>query len=175
MEEAEAVEMQIGRPLRAVSPVVSRCHLGLPVVVAVPPVLGDGTPFPTRFWLTCPLARRRVGRLESAGGVKAMERRVASDETFAKALDEANRRYARERDALVPEGAGYRPRGGVGGSETGGVKCLHAHLADTLAGNDNPVGDLVVPWVQPLDCAVACVIEDGEGTAFNNPDWGEPT
>ena len=35
--------------------------MGLPVVVAVPPLLDDGTPFPTRYWLTCPLARIRVG------------------------------------------------------------------------------------------------------------------
>ena len=34
----------------------SRCHLGLPVVVRVPPILDDGTPFPTHYWLTCPLA-----------------------------------------------------------------------------------------------------------------------
>ena len=62
MSDETTVEAQIGRPLRAASRVVARCHLGLPVVVAVPPILEDGTPFPTRYWLTCPLAVTRIGR-----------------------------------------------------------------------------------------------------------------
>jgi hypothetical protein len=32
--------------------------------------------------------------------------------------------------------------GGVGGTRRG-VKCLHAHLANYLAGDDDPVGTLV--------------------------------
>ncbi|MBU6516198.1 MAG: DUF501 domain-containing protein, partial [Acidobacteria bacterium] len=37
-------------------------------------------------------------------------------------------------------------RGGVGGTRVG-VKCLHAHLANHLAGNDDPVGRLVADEV----------------------------
>ena len=76
MDDREVVAAQIGRPLRAAANVVSRCHLGLPVVVQVPPLLDDGTPFPTLYWLSCPLAAKRVGRVESVGGVKTMERRA---------------------------------------------------------------------------------------------------
>ena len=55
-------------------------------------------------------------------------------------IDDAHRRYAAERDALVPDDhAGPRPSGGVGGTRTG-VKCLHAHYAWHLAGGDDPVG-----------------------------------
>jgi len=49
------------------------------------------------------------------------------------------------------------------------VKCLHAHYADHVAGNNNPIGELVAPWVEPLDCTIPCV--DGE---VINPAWSEP-
>ena len=138
------------------------------MAVAVPPLLDDGTPFPTRYWLSCPAARARVGRLEAAGGVKAMDRRIRNDSAFAEAVARADRRYALQRDALLPPEAIHRPVGGVGGG-TGGVKCLHAHYADHVAGNDNPIGALVAPWVEPLDCTIPCV--DGE---VINPAWSEP-
>ena len=57
------VAVQIGRPPRSDSRVLFTCHLGLPVVVETPPILDDGTPFPTRYWLTCPLAVKRVSRI----------------------------------------------------------------------------------------------------------------
>ena len=69
MDDDAVVAAQIGRPLRSAAVTARRCHLGLPVVITVPPLLDDGTPFPTRYWLCCPLAQRRVGRLESSGGV----------------------------------------------------------------------------------------------------------
>lgn len=163
-EDRQIVEIQIGRPLRAASSIVARCHLGVPVVVRVPPILDDGTPFPTLYWLTCPLARTRIGRLESAGGVQRMEGKRSSDPAFAAHLDSAHRAYERDRDALLDETTVPRPSGGVGGSE--GVKCLHAHYAHTRAGGDNPVGDLVAGWIEPLDCAVECVVDGA-----TNPEW----
>lgn len=147
---------------------VARCHLGLPVVAAVPPFLDDGTPFPTRYWLACPLANVRVGRIESLGGVRRMESRIANDPVFAERLSASHSRYAKERDALVPDGAEHRPSGGVAGSSRG-VKCLHAHYADHAAGNDNPIGEAVAMWVEPLDCEKPCVVGGGR-----NPDWLEP-
>lgn len=168
LTDRRTLEVQIGRPLRADSPVVARCPLGLPVVVAVPPVLDDGTPFPTRYWLACPLARSRVGRLEALGGVRRMEARLASDPEFAAAMATTHDRYRRERDRLIPEAVEHRPTGGVAGSSAG-VKCLHAHYADHLAGNDNPVGAMVAPWIEPLDCDTPCVV-DGEKSL----QWIEP-
>lgn len=168
----EVVAAQIERPLRAPADVAVRCHLDLPVVTRVPPLLDDGTPFPTRYWLSCPLAVRRVGRIEAAGGVRTMERRAAALPAFGRRLEAAHARYAAERDGLVPPGAGIRPSGGVGGAARG-VKCLHAHYADHAAGNLNPVGALVSPWVEPLDCAEPCVVRAGEGM-IRNPDWREP-
>jgi len=164
-DDREVIEAQIGRPLRADSTLVATCHLGLPVVVKVPPLLDDGTPFPTTYWLTCPLAASRIGRLEAAGGVKRMEAKAASDKEFALRLDKANHTYEDERDSLLEPGTSPAPSGGVGGTRTG-VKCLHAHYAHTRSGGDNPVGELVAGWIEPLDCDVECVV-GGE----RNPDW----
>ena len=173
MNDQQVVAVQLDRPLRAAIDVVFRCPLGLPAVVAVPPLLKDGTPFPTRYWLSCPLARIRVGRLESAGGVKAMERWVDADPAIGARFQAAAERYAAERDSLVPESTTHRPSGGVAGSERG-VKCLHAHYADYRAGHDNPVGEVVAPWVDPLDCAMPCVAEQDDGAVGRNPAWREP-
>jgi hypothetical protein len=167
------VEAQLERSVRSEVEVVARCHLAMPVVIRVPPFLADGTPFPTRYWLTCPLASRRIGRLESVGGIAAMERRAEQIPEFGRRLDEAHERYAAERDGLVPAGVEPRPSGGVGGARAG-VKCLHAHYADYAAGNPNPVGEATAPWVEPLDCSVTCVVAS-DGRAVRNPEWRERT
>jgi uncharacterized protein len=168
VSERATVEAQIGRPLRADSTVVATCSLGLPVVVAVPPVLDDGTPFPTTYWLTCPLAHTRVGRLESLGGVRRLEAWIDADPRRRTQLDAAHQRYATDRDAMVAGSPAHLPTGGVAGS-TSGVKCLHAHYADHAAGNANPVGAAVAPFVEPLDCTRPCVMD-----AARNPAWIEP-
>ena len=172
MTDDQVVEIQIGRPLRGAADIVARCSLGLPVVTRVQPILEDGTPMPTRYWLSCPLAQRRIGRLESSGGVKAMDRKIRNDPEFAAEMTEAHARYAAERTAAIPEGASPVPRGGVAGIERGS-KCLHAHYADTAAGNHNPIGALVQPWIEPLDCTAPCVVESRDG-AIHNRQWVEP-
>lgn len=164
-DDRKVIEAQIERPLRADPEVALRCHLGLPVVVQVPPILDDGTPFPTIYWLTCPLLKSRIGRLEGAGGVKRMEAKAENDPGFGRALDDAHESYRTERDELLGARDGPRPSGGVGGARAG-VKCLHAHYAHSRSGAENPVGRLVAEWVEPTDCEQACVVD---GTF--NTDW----
>jgi hypothetical protein len=104
-------------------------------VIRNAPLLHDGTPMPTRYWLLDPVLLQVIGRLEAAGGVKRAEAEVDPV-----ALADAHRRYAAERDADIPaDHDGPRPFGGVGGTRQG-VKCLHAHYAWFLAGGDDPVG-----------------------------------
>ncbi len=172
MGDREVVEAQLGRPLRSQADVVVRCHLGVPVVTRVPPLLDDGTPFPTRYWLTCPLAVRRISRLEAGGAVAEMDRRAVRDPAFGDALESAHVAYAAERDAALADAAGPVPSGGVGGARAG-VKCLHAHYAHHAVGGPNPVGAWTAPQIEPLDCTVPCVIEDDTG-AHANPAWREP-
>lgn len=135
MVDQEAVSTLLGRVPRADFEVVVRSESGAPVVIRNSPLLHDGTPMPTRYWLVGEVERLAVSRLEAAGGVRAAEAEVGAD-----ALAAAHGRYAAERDAVIPEGhAGPRPTGGVGGCRRG-VKCLHAHYAWFLAGGDDPVG-----------------------------------
>lgn len=108
---------------------------GVPLVIRNAPVLVDGTPMPTRYWLVGKEARLAVDRLEAGGGVRAAEAAVDPEE-----LARAHAIYAAEREAAIPAGwGGPRPSGGVGGTRKG-VKCLHAHYAWYLAGGDDPVG-----------------------------------
>jgi hypothetical protein len=173
MDDRDVVEIQIGRPPRSVIRVRTRCHLGLPVVIDVPPILDDGTPFPTTHWLTCPLAVVRISRLESAGGVRDADLRVRSDPDVAAAFAVSMRRYEAARDAQIPaDWDGPTPTGGIAGS-SGGVKCLHAHYADTAAGNQNPIGEDVAAGIEPLGCTVGCVADVGEGPT-RNEQWVEP-
>jgi len=134
-DDAAALADLLGREPRAEFEVVVRDAGGAPVVIRNAPLLDDGTPMPTRFWLVDPRVSARVARLESAGGVRAAEAAVD-----AAALLDAHTRYAAERDAALPvDHEGPRPHGGVGGTRVG-VKCLHAHYAWHLAGGDDPVG-----------------------------------
>ena len=129
----------LGRPPQAEFEVVVRTLAGRPAVIRNAPLLDDGTPMPTRYWLVDPDLVLAVSRLEGDGGVRAAEAAVDPEELAA-----AHTTYAAERDAALPSGhRGPRPHGGVGGTRTG-VKCLHAHYAYFLAGGDDPVGR----WVE---------------------------
>lgn len=132
--DREVVAGLLGREPRGFV-VVVRDREGRPVVIGNPPVLDDGSPMPTRFWLVGRELTAAVSRLESHGGVKEAE--AAVDPA---ALRAAHERYAGERQAEMPPGySGPVPSGGVGGTRVG-VKCLHAHLAWYLAGGEDPVG-----------------------------------
>jgi hypothetical protein len=134
-DEVAVVASLLGRTPAGAFEVVVRDETGAPVVIRNAPLLDDGRPMPTRYWLVGPREVLAVSRLEAAGGVRRAEAVV--DPT---ALAAAHVRYAGERDAAVPpDWSGPRPHGGVGGTATG-VKCLHAHYAWFLAGGDDPVG-----------------------------------
>jgi hypothetical protein len=130
-----AVEQLLGRPVQGRFEVVVRHADGSPVVLLNHPLLDDGTPMPTRYWLVGEPERTLVSRLEADGGVRRAEAEIPAD-----VLADAHARYGRERDAAIPaDHVGPRPSGGVGGTRMG-VKCLHAHYGWFLAGGDDPVG-----------------------------------
>lgn len=133
--DREMVRELLGREPLAEFDVVVRDASGWPVVIRNGPLLPDGTPMPTRYWLVGRRETLLVSRLEAAGGVRRAEATVDPA-----ALAAAHSRYAAERDAAIPaDHIGPRPSGGVGGTRTG-VKCLHTHYAWHLAGGDDPVG-----------------------------------
>lgn len=132
----EATTVMLGRPPTGDFEVCCRHPAsGAPVVIRNAPLLRDGTPMPTRYWLVDRVLGAAVSRLEASGGVRAAEAAVSAEDVEA-----AHAAYATERDAAIPLAhPGPRPSGGVGGTRRG-VKCLHAHLAYFLSGGNDPVG-----------------------------------
>ena len=150
--ERNLIEAQIGRAVRGSVAVAARCRYGLPVVVRTAPLLPDGTPFPTLYWLACPAARVAVGRLEAAGWNARLSERVATDPDLAAAHAAAHAGYLAQRDAI----ARLEGDPGVGGLP-GRVKCLHALYAHQAATGADPVGRIVSQVVDPIDCPGPCV------------------
>lgn len=144
--DVAAVIALLGREPQADFEVVVRTASGAPVVLRNAPLLRDGTPMPTRYWLVDPDLNRLVGAVEAEGGVRAADAAIAP-EVIASVHDA----YAAERDAALPVGhTGPRPSGGVGGTRRG-VKCLHAHYANLLAGADDAVGAWTEAALDALD------------------------
>ena len=146
------IEAEIGRDVRGSVAVAARCRYGLPAVVRTAPLLPDGTPFPTLYWLACPAARVAVGRLEAAGWNAKLSERVATEPDLAAAHAAAHASYLAQRDAMAP----LPGNPGVGGLP-GRVKCLHALYAHQAATGANPVGRIVSQAVDPIDCPGPCV------------------
>lgn len=145
------VEAQLGRSLRGRWRVARRCHLGLPMAIETHPRLEDGTPFPTLFWLTCPLLVKRASRLESGGYMTELTDRLGADQGFRDRLVAAMDRYSSRRDAHAVI-ASAQPGGGPER-----VKCLHAHLAHELGDGPNPVGGATLAQTGWPDCVEGCV------------------
>ena len=142
----------LGREPMGAFEVVVRNDEGDPVVLKNFPVLADGRPMPTLYWLCGERESMLIGRLEAIGGVRRSEEAVGLD-----VVNAIHDRYREERDAVLDESGisvEHRPTGGVGGTRNG-LKCLHAHYGYWLAGGDDPVG----AWVdQHLD-------------EVNSPNW----
>jgi hypothetical protein len=123
------------------------------MVIENHPMLDDGSPFPTLYWLTCPILIKRVSTLEAEGSMADVTERLARDASLKGRLAAALDRYRTRRDShtRIEESGG--PPGG--GPER--VKCLHAHVAHELAGGDNPVGSLTLAATGWPDCVAPCV------------------
>ena len=137
--DVAALTELLGRAPRAGFEVVVRGADGDPIVIRNAPLLDDGTPMPTRYWLVDRKVSAQVSRLESAGGVRAAEAAV-DPEAVARRARALRPRTRSRRCRPTTRSA---PHGGVGGTRRG-VKCLHAHYAYYLAGGDDPVGR----WVE---------------------------
>jgi hypothetical protein len=154
--DQQVVAAQLGRPPRAIHAVAHRCGCGNPDVVTTEPRLPDATPFPTLYYLTCPVAAARIGTLEASGLMAEMTRRLAEDPVLAARYRAAHQRYLDERGRLgeVPEIAGISA-----GGMPDRVKCLHVLVAQALAGGPgvNPLGDEALDRLGDWWAAGACV------------------
>ena len=154
-DDEAVIEAQLGRPPRAIHAVGHRCPCGNPDVVVTEPRLGDGTPFPTTFYLTCPRAVSMIGTLEASGLMKEMSDRLETDPELAAAYAKAHEAYLEFRESIghVPE---------IGGVSAGGmptrVKCLHVLAAQSLAQGRgvNLLGDEVLDLLGDFGAAGPC-------------------
>jgi hypothetical protein len=158
-DDLDCIEAQLGRTPRDVHAIGYRCPCGKPAVVETPPRLGDGTPFPTYFYATCPRLTGAISTLESTGLMGEMNVRLTTDAELAGEYAAAHEDYLAARAALkmdVPE---------VEGISAGGmpdrVKCLHSLVAHSLcAGPDvNPLGDEALAklpqWWKDQPCSIS--------------------
>jgi hypothetical protein len=137
-EDLAVIAEQLGRPPRGVLAVAARCPAGHPAVVRTAPRLPDGTPFPTLYYLTCPKLASRIGTLEAEGLMREQTDRLAEEPELAAAYRAAHESYLAERNAIEPLGTDVSA-----GGMPDRVKCLHVHIAHSLAKGPgvNPIGD----------------------------------
>ena len=156
--EADIAEVsrQLGRPARDILAIAARCVCGRPLVVKTKPRLGNGTPFPTLYYLTQPAATAAVSTLEASGYMAELQQLLADDEEVAKQYNLAHKSYLAEREAIevVDEIKDFS----AGGMPTR-VKCLHALVGHSLAKGErvNPIGDLALKALTWSDKVCTCV------------------
>ena len=138
--DLDIVAVQLGRRPRDVVGIAARCSCGAPVVLATKPRLGDGTPFPTFYYLSHPAATAALSHLEAAHLMVEMNEQLEADPELADAYEAAHRSYLADRAQFgeVAEIAEYSA-----GGMPERVKCLHALAAHALAAGPgvNPLGD----------------------------------
>jgi uncharacterized protein len=161
--DTAAVAVQLGRPPRGLRAVAHRCPCGLPDVVETAPRLPDGTPFPTLYYLTCPRATAAISRLEAAGMMRTLARRLAAEPDLRRACEAAHLDYLTRR-AAAARAAGVEPLP-PGTQSAGGlpdrVKCLHALVAHELAvPGSNPLGREALRAAGEWWLAGPCVVAD---------------
>ena len=154
--DLDAVTRQLGRAPRSARAIAHRCPCGLPDVIETNPRLADGAPFPTLYYLTCPLAVSAVGRLEAAGLMREMAQRLGADPELAAGYRRAHEAYLAARASIddVPE---------IAATSAGGmpdrVKCLHVLVAHALAAGPgvNPLGDEALAQLPDWSASGPCV------------------
>ena len=163
-EDIATVSAQLGRPARDVVGIAARCVCGAPTVVATAPRLGDGTPFPTLYYLCHPAATAAVSFLEATQVMNEYNDLLAEDEEVRARYQAAHESFLADRESLgtVPEIAGISS----GGMPTR-VKCLHALVAHSLAAGPgvNPIGDLALARSAWTPTVCECLDYSAQGSA----------
>lgn len=149
----EMVMALLGRTPMGKYSVAVRRNDRSPVVLSNAPLLSDGTPMPTRFWLCDPALVKSISHIESSGGVRRAEAEIT-----AEAILQTHALAESERNSRIDDGyTGPRPFGGVGGTRKG-VKCLHTHYANYLAGAPDVIGE----WTQSVLAAQGLSFDPSE-------------
>lgn len=155
-EDIAEVSRQLGRPARDILDIAARCVCGRALVVKTKPRLGNGTPFPTLYYLTQPAATAAVSTLEASGVMARYQQLLSEDAEVAAQYQKAHDDYLAEREAIevVEEIKDFS----AGGMPTR-VKCLHALVGHSLAKGTgvNPIGDLALSELEWSPSRCQCV------------------
>jgi len=168
-EETRIVERLLGRKARTEYTVVARCPDGTPQVLKVHPVFkeeGRWKPFPSYFWLVCPRLKLEISRLEETNHIRFFVEKLQKDAEFMrefiagqKAITAARLQFALEvtRENLPENLLKILSTVNISGSMWQyGVKCLHAHTAQTIAFGRNPIGSAVMQILGPCSRENPC-------------------
>ena len=160
--DIEVVSNQLGRPARDIVAIAARCACGNPTVVQTAPRLGDGTPFPTTYYLTHPGATAALSSLEASGLMAELQQRLSDEPELAAAYLSAHEAYIADR-AELENATGVVPE--IAGISAGGmpvrVKCLHALAGHALAAGPgvNPIGDIALELCSWSPARCVCSVE----------------
>lgn len=124
-------------------------------------------PFPTMFWITCPILKAEVSKLEVKGWVIKLQNRLnygQNSEVDLAKMNNAHQKYIDERwsaikdeDREILRSEGWENLlnevGIAGIRDRTGVKCLHAHYAHYLArpSHMNVVGSWVAELLELIE------------------------
>jgi len=128
--------------------------LGHPMVIKVEPWV-RGAPFPTLFWMTCPILKKEISHLESAGWVGKLEEEYFSKQSEnLSELRAHHQAYLQERIEAFNESS-YSwedipgpmvkiiKETGIGGiHDFDHIKCMHLHYGHHLV-RENQVGKIM--------------------------------
>jgi hypothetical protein len=145
----------LGRKATGTKKVVCRNKMGQPAVIEVDPLI-KGRPFPTIYWLICPILKKELSHLEKNGLIQKIEQDYVQENTeFAASLKKGHENYRDKRVKLF-EKHGHQwsdlaenkqevlKESGIGGIRNfSHIKCLHLHYAHHLAEKNNVIGTLI--------------------------------
>ncbi|WP_448375124.1 DUF501 domain-containing protein [Fervidobacterium sp.] len=155
-KDLSIISFQLERKIDNAICVLKRCSYGFPVVILSYPIR-DGKPFPTIHYLTCPYLRKEVSKLEERGFIRKYEEIIENSPELKARLVSAHDDVVQKRISLLkPADIVWKDMllsvgsGGIRDRST--IKCLHLHLADFLAGIDNPAGEMVYNQIEKKEC-----------------------
>ncbi|MGM0414392.1 MAG: DUF501 domain-containing protein [Bacillota bacterium] len=163
--ELNIIREQIDNFAENVIKVIKYCPTNYPMVILVHP-FHDKKPFPTIYWLSCPVIKEKIFKLEDKGYIEELKQKKNQSKEFRDELEKAHKRYSQARIKLIRKNELESARNisedlykmlvnsGVAGiRDKEGVKCLHGHYADYIIGGNNPVGKEVAKKVNiPPNC-----------------------
>jgi len=170
MPEESLVRQLLGRQPRLPYVVASRCPKGTPQVLLADPVFfeeGRWKPFPSFLWLVCPRLKNAVAKLEQEGFIQMFAHRLREDRGFREEFLDGHQKMVAQRLELAAKVCASDLSADVkkiletatiaGSRSIFGVKCLHAHLAQTMVGGKNPIGKTIAEKIGPCTADVPCV------------------